>query len=42
MISSKTMVRETGSRKATILVVDDNSANRQILNDLILIMEHVP
>jgi len=36
------MVRETGSRKATILVVDDNSANRQILNDLILIMEHVP
>ncbi len=42
MISSKTMVRETGSKKATILVVDDNNANRQILNDLILIMEHVP
>ncbi len=38
MINSKTMGQETESEKARILVVDDNSVNLQILNDLIIIM----
>jgi putative two-component system response regulator len=38
MISSGTMYQKTESEKARILVVDDNSINCKIINDLIIIM----
>lgn len=42
MINSKTLDHETGTGKANILIVDDNSVNLKIINDLVLTMGYAP